>query len=252
MKTKKCSLCNKRKNIDKFFFRREYFKHRADCKDCCSKRRKIYYKKNIEKLKKFWKDYRLKNLEEIKAKQKKRYYEQDGSKKRRILRQKNKKRERENAKKYRLNNPEKFKKWNQQKWQRIKNNPELHKKWKEKHKINNSTPIQRAKQRERSRKNYKLKIEYYKAKNKKHYEENKNSYHFRSALKRKKIKKRTPKWANLQKIKEFYLKRKKGYHIDHIIPLQGENVSGLHVENNLQYLTAKQNLSKGNKLLYDK
>ena len=56
----------------------------------------------------------------------------------------------------------------------------------------------------------------------------------------------------LEKIKEIYQNRKKGYHVDHIIPLQGENVSGLHVENNLQYLTTKQNLSKGNKLLYDK
>jgi hypothetical protein len=151
------------------------------------------------------------------------------------------------AKKYRLNNPDKFKKWNKEKWQRIKNNLELHKKWKEKHKINNSTPIQKFKHRERSRKHYKKNIEYYKIRNKKHYEENKNSYHFRSALRRKEVKIRTPKWANLEKIKKFYLERKKGYHVDHIVPLQGKNVSGLHVENNLQYLTAKQNISKGNK-----
>ena len=59
-------------------------------------------------------------------------------------------------------------------------------------------------------------------------------------------------WTNIEKIKEIYKNCPKGYHVDHIIPLQGENVSGLHVENNLQYLTAKQNISKGNKLLYDK
>ena len=57
----------------------------------------------------------------------------------------------------------------------------------------------------------------------------------------------TPKWANLEKIKEIYLNRPEGYHVDHIVPLVNKNVCGLHVENNLQYLTAKENIKKGNK-----
>ena len=58
---------------------------------------------------------------------------------------------------------------------------------------------------------------------------------------------RTPAWADLEAIKQFYLNCPKGYHVDHDVPLQGENISGLHVLNNLVYLTAEDNLKKGNK-----
>ena len=58
---------------------------------------------------------------------------------------------------------------------------------------------------------------------------------------------RTPKWADIKAIRQFYLNCPKGYHVDHIVPLKGVNVSGLHVLNNLQYLSASENCSKGNK-----
>jgi hypothetical protein len=58
---------------------------------------------------------------------------------------------------------------------------------------------------------------------------------------------RTPIWADLDEINSFYLNCPKGYHVDHIIPLQGKMVSGLHVISNLQYLTIKDNLIKHNK-----
>lgn len=55
-----------------------------------------------------------------------------------------------------------------------------------------------------------------------------------------------PSWADLEKIKEIYLNCPKGYHVDHIIPLKGTKASGLHIETNLQYLPAKENLKKRN------
>lgn len=57
---------------------------------------------------------------------------------------------------------------------------------------------------------------------------------------------RVPKWANIDQIQAIYDKCPAGYHVDHIIPLKGKLVSGFHVENNLQYLTAEENLSKSN------
>lgn len=72
-------------------------------------------------------------------------------------------------------------------------------------------------------------------------------YLFKASINRCNRKLRIPNWADLRKIREVYIKCPEGYHVDHIIPLQGKLVSGLHVESNLQYLTAKENIAKGNK-----
>lgn len=85
--------------------------------------------------------------------------------------------------------------------------------------------------------------EYYK----KYYELNKDSGVFReySASRRARKLHATPSWANLALIKEIYACAE-GAHVDHIVPLQGKLVCGLHVESNLQYLTPEENLIKSN------
>lgn len=62
---------------------------------------------------------------------------------------------------------------------------------------------------------------------------------------------RTPKWLT-DEDKELMLRMYKmarafNLHVDHIIPLQGKLVSGLHVPSNLQLLTPEENHAKRNK-----
>jgi hypothetical protein len=61
----------------------------------------------------------------------------------------------------------------------------------------------------------------------------------------KKRKLRIPKWGQ-EGINEFYRDCPKNKEVDHIIPLCGKKVSGLHVYWNLQYLTPKKNKQKNN------
>jgi hypothetical protein len=77
--------------------------------------------------------------------------------------------------------------------------------------------------------------------------DNREYYNAYLASQKDRVKQVTPKWADLDAIKDFYMKRPIGYHVDHIVPINGENVTGLHVLNNLQYLPAKENLAKSNK-----
>lgn len=65
---------------------------------------------------------------------------------------------------------------------------------------------------------------------------------------------RSPAWANAFFISEAYdLAQRRTvatgtpHHVDHIVPLRGRTVSGLHVENNLQVIPARDNLRKGNR-----
>lgn len=68
---------------------------------------------------------------------------------------------------------------------------------------------------------------------------------------------RTPEWANMKEIENIYIESAKrrgqgeDVHVDHIFPLRGKLVSGLHVENNLRIIPAIANMRKANRFAQD-
>ena len=75
------------------------------------------------------------------------------------------------------------------------------------------------------------------------------------AAKRVLQRKAQPPWVDVAGLKAIYrvMRRKNKEagkivcHVDHIVPLQGRNVCGLHVPWNLQVISARENLQKGNR-----
>lgn len=160
--------------------------------------------------------------------------------------QKNKSTYKASRNKYRAENRHALLEANREDWQK---NGDARRATKRKHYAANKERI-RAEQNQFRKKNPEVVKEW----KQNHYQNNKG-YYSASAKTRKANKiQRTPAWADKDRIQSYYnvcaffnvVNGYAKYHVDHIIPLQGKTVSGLHVHNNLQVIPAKENLSKGN------
>ncbi len=90
-----------------------------------------------------------------------------------------------------------------------------------------------------------------------HKERNPDLYKELVSLRRRRFRHATPKWLTPEDKLEIRLKyrlaiemtRRTGvrYAVDHIVPLLGDAVSGLHVPWNLEVITQEENLKKSNK-----
>jgi hypothetical protein len=70
----------------------------------------------------------------------------------------------------------------------------------------------------------------------------------RGAARRARQRQATPAWADRGKLVSIYLRaRELGLTVDHIVPLKGKNVSGLHVPYNLRTISLAANVAKGNR-----
>ena len=83
---------------------------------------------------------------------------------------------------------------------------------------------------------------------------NRDKYNERWAKYKARKLKACPDWSEKDMIKIVYEKAKwletltgLKYHVDHIVPLQGKDVCGLHCWYNLQILEASINIAKGNR-----
>jgi 5-methylcytosine-specific restriction endonuclease McrA len=75
--------------------------------------------------------------------------------------------------------------------------------------------------------------------------------HYKAKLeaRRRRVRQATPKWVDMREIERIYEGCPVGHEVDHIVPLKGENVSGLNVPWNLQYLSVTENRRKSNRMV---
>jgi hypothetical protein len=211
------------KPLDEFQLDKRRNKHYGTCRKCRVKaqndRRLANLDESRKKTREYLREWRAKNPEKAAAINKK-YDEQ------------NREKRSEYAKQYREANPEKTKA-DHAKW--VEENPEKIKAY--------------------SKKATKAWLDRNPDYQKNFYQANKQIYMAASARRRAAQESATPAWltavdkAMIQEMYDVsearYIQTGIKHHVDHIVPINGKGVAGMHVPWNLQVITAQENLSKG-------
>ena len=113
-----------------------------------------------------------------------------------------------------------------------------------------------AKSREKSNRWYHKEPERAREIHRQHYAKNRDRLIQKVVNRSKRLRRSTPPWADLNAIAAIYAEARRltavtgiEHHVDHIIPLNGRNVCGLHIAANLRVVPAVINRSKYNKLI---
>lgn len=218
-----CKKCGVDKPLDDFQLDKRRNKHYTTCRACRVQADRERRQANPEKAREYTRNY----LKAWKAKNPERAAAID-----KRYREKNADRYRKNGKAWRAANKERCDA-NRKAW--AERNPQ---------KIKESSKKANAAWHERN-------PEYLKE----HYKANKTKYVAARARRRAKQESATPDWltaidkAMIQEMYDVAQAREMQtgikHHVDHIVPINGKKVSGMHVPWNLQVITAQENLSKG-------
>ena len=218
-----CKKCNVDKPLDEFQLDKRRNKHYGTCRKCRVKAQNDRRLANLDESRKRTREYlqvwRAKNPEKVAATNKK--YDE-----------KNRDKRSEYAKQYRKANPEKVR--------------ALFDSWAERNPEKIRGYMQKA-----SKAWHERNPEYLKE----HYKANKQRYIAATARRRAAQDSATPAWltavdkAMIQEMYDVsearYIQTGIKHHVDHIVPINGKGVAGMHVPWNLQVITAQENLSKG-------
>ena len=218
-----CKRCNVDKPLDEFQMDKRRNKHYGTCRVCRVKAQNDRRLANIDEYRKktreYLREWRIKNPEKQAAAHKR--YSDNNKDKRNAY-----------AKQYRKDNPEKIKVLAKD-W--AKKNPEKIKGY----------AVKAVKAWNERNPDYQS--NFYKA--------NKERYIAARARRRAAQESATPTWltaidkAMIQEMYDVsearYIQTGIKHHVDHIVPINGKGVAGMHVPWNLQVITAHENLSKG-------
>lgn len=223
--SKTCTGCGEAKPLSGFTFDKWRGRYFAACKECTNAKQRERYLKNREAKLRQCAEYREANKENVKASLADWY-------------QRNKDHVLERSKKYRSSDRVKAMERERQKLRYESNRAAIQLQRKEYYAAN--------KEAQEKRRQYLGE----------HYRNNKPAYYARRMKRIAAEKQAIPKWASLAAIVEIYetaiaKTEETGtpHEVDHIIPLQGRLVCGLHVEYNLRVVPRHENRSKSNNWL---